>query len=856
MLFSRLILRPLLTQRLRSLVTILGVALGVAVMLGIQLANSASLRGFSSALNAVSGKASLEIACPPAGLDENQIPGLSWLRQWGIATPVIEAEVLAETAHGSEMLKVIGIDALRDPALRDYALLGQEGEAAGTQLLSVLAVPNTLILTHGFAARHGLTQGSSLRLIIGDRALECHVAAVIGEGEGTSASLSAQPLAVMDIAYAQDLLGRTGKIDRLELRLHEGVSLESAEQGLRQRLPSGWTVQRPQRRTEAVEKMLAAFHFNLTMLSGIALVVGLFLIYNTVSVSVMTRRAEIGMLRTLGVTRGQILRLFLGEAVVLAMIGAVLGVPLAKGLAAAAVALTSTTVETLYVAQSAVVPELTVLHWFAGFIIALPLALVAAARPALEAANISPVEAIAEIEPTSSATVESRGRASFWRRLALLVILILGSWCAMQPPLLGLPLWGYASAFCAIVAATLVVPGTLIWTANRLRSVLGKLGIEGRLAASQISASHRRLSVSVAALAVSLALTIAIAVMVGSFRETVILWVDQTLGADLYVRPAALSRSANPPSLSPATIAAMHTHPQVLAVEAHRSMELPFRDRQIRLSTGDFEVMLQHGRMVFKSGGDSAATLRAARTAGELLASESFALRFQVNAGSSIQLNTPNGPHEFRIAAIFYDYSNDRGTLTMDQSLFAKYFGESQPTHMAIYLKPGADAEQVRDEILRSLSGKARLMIFTNASLRAEVLKVFDSTFAITWALEIIAVFVAMAGVAATMLTLVLERQKEMRLLRLAGADAAQVRRTIVIESGLLGLVGQGLGIAVGMLLSLVLIHVINPQSFGWSMQLHVPWLFLAASTLLTLFGTMLAGLYPAWRITRQSLRA
>ncbi|HYF35734.1 MAG TPA: ABC transporter permease, partial [Prosthecobacter sp.] len=500
--------------------------------------------------------------------------------------------------------------------------------------------------------------------------------------------------------------------------------------------------------------------------------------------------------------------------------------------------------------DAAAVPELTMWHWLAAAAIALPLGFAAAARPALEAARVAPVEAISNSEPLE----KKRSRAPVWRRLSPLAMLGLGFWCALQPPLWDLPLWGYAAALCAILAAALAVPGTLLWTEARARSWLSKLGIEGRLAAAQVRASHGRLSISVAALAVSLALTIAIAIMVGSFRQTVIYWVDQTMGADLYIRPAAQANAAAPPAFSPATVDVLRAHPQVLLAEGYRSMEVPFRDRSIRLGVSDYETMVQRGRVALKTAGDANAILRAARAAGEVLISESFALRFKVREGSEIELNTPKGPRKFRIAAVVYDYTNDRGTLTLDSPVFAEAFGAQPPTHMALYLKPGADADQVRDEIQRSLAGRARLMIFTNAGLRAEVLKIFDSTFAITWALEIIAVLVAMAGVAATMLTLVLERQREMRLLRLVGADAAQVRRTVVIEAGLLGLVSQTLGIVIGMLLSLVLIHVINPQSFGWSMRLHVPWWFLAGSTALTLAGTMLAGLYPAWRITRQPL--
>lgn len=848
----------------------LGVMLGVAVMLAIQLANSGSLRGFSAALDAVSGKAALEITSPPLGVDETRLPGLAWLREYGIATPVIESDVMARTGRGTEMLRVIGVDALRDPALRDYALPEAEGAASsrasqaasvsGMQLMAFLGQPDSLLLTASFAQRNGLKAGDSLRLVVGDRERVCTVSAILGgarpgEKSPPQTALAAQSVAIMDIANAQVILDKPGRVDRIEVRLRDGLEVAQAEQEVKQRLEAGLVVQRPQRRSAAVEKMLAAFHFNLTMLSGIALVVGLFLIYNTVSVAVMTRKREIGMLRTLGVTRGQILRLFLGEALLLGLAGAVLGVPVAKLMAEAAIALTSTTVDTLYVATAAQVPDLTWQHWALALGVALPLSLLAAALPAREASRVTPIEAMRECE--GGALARSQGRKNWQAAVPALLCLIVGYVASRQPAVQGLPLWGYFACLCAITGMSLIVPMLLRGVAQGLRGVLGRMfGIEGRLAASQIRASTHRLAVSVAALAVSLALTVAIAVMVGSFRTTVMYWVDQTLGADLYVRPGTPPRSQSPPTFSEATVKVLREHPAVEAFDGYRAMDVPYQDRIVKLGTGDFDVQFQYGRLALKTPGDPKAFLKQAKAKGEVFVSESFALRFQVKEGDEVTLPTPKGEQRFRIAAQFYDYSNDSGTISMDKALFQKWFGESLPTHIAIYLKPGVDAEAVKTELVQQLEGKGFVAIFTNAGLRTEVLRIFDSTFAITWALEIIAILVAMAGVAATMMTLILERKEEIRLLRIAGAEASQVKRTIMIESGLLGAVSQGLGLVVGVLLSLVLIHVINPQSFGWSIRFYLPWSFLLGSTLLTVFGTMLAGAWPARRSVKSGFIA
>ena len=841
----------------RALLTVLGVTLGVAVLLGIRKANDASLRGFQAGLEMTSGKAALEISSPPLGVVESRMAELLWLREWGIASPVIQADVLAAGPDGQEMVPLLGIDGLRDPALRDYAVMRPEmaavSEAAGLDLMGLIGEPDQVLVTAPLARKLGVEAGDLMSVTFGDRKRELKVAAVLGgepAGRSTGAAMQGS-LLVMDIASAQVALERQGWIDRLEVRLHDGVDLQAAEAAVRAQLPAGLTVQRPERRGEAVEKMLAAFHFNLTMLSTIALVVGLFLIYNTISVAVMTRRAEIGMLRTLGTTRWQILSLFLGEALLLAVIGAVLGIPVGWVLAQGAVKLTATTVDTLYVAHAAQVPGLEWMDAVLALGVALPLAMIAAARPAWEAVRVPPVAAV-----RGSELAMQRGGVSWVALGVTLGCGLAGIWAVRQPAVEGLPLWGYVATGLTVVGIAAVTPVVLGIAARLGRGVLGKwFGIEGRLAAGQVGASTGRLSVSVAALAVSLALTLAIAIMVGSFRQTVMLWVDQSMGADLYLRPATPPRATHMPAFSAETVEKLKAHSQVEAVDGYRALDLPYEDRLVKLGTGDFELQIRRARIAIKTPGDFRDILQQALENNGVLISEAFAMRFNKREGDHITLNTVAGPVAFLISGQFYDYSNDRGTITMDHRQFAQHFGESNPTHLALFLKPAADAEAVKADLTSTL-GEAQILAFTNAGLRAEVLRIFDGTFAITWALELIAIVVAMAGVAATMLTLILDRQEEIRLLRLAGAEAVQVRRTVLIESGLIGAVSQGLGLVAGVLLSLVLIRVINPQSFGWSIQFHFPVLFVIGSSVMTVLATMAAGVFPARRATRLMPRA
>ena len=371
-------------------------------------------------------------------------------------------------------------------------------------------------------------------------------------------------------------------------------------------------------------------------------------------------------------------------------------------------------------------------------------------------------------------------------------------------------------------------------------------GVEGQLAHANLSGAIPRLAVSIAALAVSLSMMVAIAIMIGSFRETVIYWVGQTLQADLYISTARRSSLDTQSSISQELEAAVTSYPAVAAVDRFRTLNLLYDGRLTVLGTGDFGVLLAHGNLVFKEPADGRAALRAAIGKDAVVASESFALKAEKRAGDIVRLQTPHGPADFRLAAVYFDYTTDRGVVVMDRGTFTRHFGEQRPTSLTVYLRPGSDPLAVRAGLMSKLGERHRVFIHTNASIRDEVLRIFDSTFAITYALEAIAVFVGILGVTGTLLTLILERRRELTSLRLVGADRRQIRKMVVIEAAMIGVVSQVLGWVAGLGLALILIYVINVQSFGWTIQFYVPSLFLLQSSLALFIATAVAGLYPA----------
>jgi putative ABC transport system permease protein len=341
---------------------------------------------------------------------------------------------------------------------------------------------------------------------------------------------------------------------------------------------------------------------------------------------------------------------------------------------------------------------------------------------------------------------------------------------------------------------------------------------------------------------------VAIAVMIGSFRDTVVYWVGQTLKADLFIGPGIRPTVGSEQTVSPEVLAALGKHPDVVALDQFRNVDLVYNGNLAVLGAGSFEVLLKYGGLLFKTPADARTQLNHAIGTDSVIVSEPFAMRYGKRNGDVLQIPTPQGDKPFRITAIYYDYASDRGVVVMDRSSFRKYFGDLPPSGVAAYLRPGADPERVRGEMLDMLDEGQRAFIYSNRTLRNEILNVFDSTFAITYALELIAIAVAMLGVAGTLLTLVLERRRELSLLRLTGADRRQVRRMVIIEAALIGGVSQGIGLVVGFALSMVLIYVINVQSFGWTIQFHVPTAFLIQASIAVVIATSIAGIYPARR--------
>jgi len=587
--------------------------------------------------------------------------------------------------------------------------------------------------------------------------------------------------------------------------------------------------------------MLAAFRWNLRLLSYISLIVGAFLIYNTIAISVVRRRGEIGIVRAIGAGRLAISLAFLGEAAGIGLVGALMGVPIGRVLASGAVKLMGLTVQALYVSSRPGSIEVTPAIVLLGLLIGLGVAVASAWGPAREAMRIAPVDAMAIGRREYMARVDKTRDLIVSGILAATALL-----CSRIPPVAGRPIFGYLATLFLIGAGAYVIPSLVSFLSNATSATLGKLfGVEALLASRSLVGSLGRTSVLVGALSTAVAMMTAVGIMVGSFRQTVVKWMETQLPADLYLRPAGEAAADRHPTISLDLVGRISQLPGVSAVERLRVYEISLDGKPVELAWLDLGVLREYRRSDFLSGRPANEVLSELRGTNAVIVSEPFTYKHGKKAGDSVTLPLGASEASFRITDVFYDYGNERGAILMDRETMLRYLPDPLPSNIAIYVQRGVDPEVVKQEIFQAAADH-RILIFSDRDLRREAMRIFDRTFAITYALEAIAILVAVMGVAGALMALVIDRRRELGLLRFLGASAFQIRKMILTEAGLLGLLANLAGFVVGYFLSLVLVFVINKQSFGWTIRFHWPVAVLVGALTVVYAATVLAGLYPA----------
>lgn len=838
--WQRLKLRPL-----PYILCVLGIALGVAMMVSIDLANGSAQRAFSLSTDAITGRATHRIvSIAPTGIDETVYSQIK--RQFGQidAAPIVEGYAKVNEL-GNQPLRLVGVDLFAESPFRNY--FSNVG-SSGNGFVRFLTEPNAIVLSKETADRYGVHLGDALHL---DLAGQSKTVKLVGTVE-TSDSLNRRALSnflFADIATAQELLGQVGRFSHIDLIVRQAEELDA----IAQQLPSGIQLETAEAQKNAVQQMTAAFELNLTALSLLALVVGMFLIYNTVTFSVVQRRPMFGILRCIGVTQQQLFTLILSEAAIFSVVGSVIGVALGIVLGRSIVGLITQTINDFYFIMTVQQVTLSNFTIAKGLVIGIASALFASALPAIEAMNSAPSLTL------QRSTLESKVRS-------LLPNLVL-AWIGMTIAGILLLRWqsgglvaAFGGLFAVLLGAALLTP-PLVTALMQGLAAIGQqiLGVFGKLAPRDILRSLSRTSVAIAALMVSVSVIVGVSIMVGSFRGTVVQWLDQTLQADIYVSPPSTTANRVLGKIEPAIAAQLRTFPGIEKAVTYNDADVQVvdYDKQVKLISADGDVS-QGKRPYAWIRPDLGKDPWNALDAGQgVIISEALILRENVSEPpQTITLLTPEGNRTFPVLAVFYDYSSDRGTIILDDDLYERFWQDSSIASFGLFVQPNVDVEAVVEAIRDRFKDQQTLSVQSNVTLRQSSLEIFDRTFAITDALRLLAVVVAFIGVLSTLMSLQLERTREIGILRATGMTPTQLGTLTLFETGLMGTMAGLFAMPLGYALAWILIYVINVRSFGWTLQMALEGRYFWQALSVSIVAALLAGVYPAFRLGRMNISA
>ncbi|MBC5806746.1 MAG: FtsX-like permease family protein [Candidatus Eremiobacter antarcticus] len=841
-LFRALVLRHVVAHRARTLVTVASVAIGVAVSVAIGLANASAIASFSGSAAALSPGTTVEVLPLGVGIPEKALRQVQELPGVRSASPVVAGTV--SDAAGQSAYDLVGVDLIGALGLASSTAgpgVPSSGEIdADTRILR----RGEIVISRRVAARLHARLGTPLKFVAGARAVTLTVGAVIDDA---ALPFGWRSIIICDISTAQEVLDRIGLLDRMDVVGAPQADDQTLRRELARVLPNV-RIAAPDERARQLTKMTQAFQFNLAALAAIALLVGAYLVFNAVSMSVVQRRSEIGVARALGAARSTVFGVFLLEGVLVGVVGSAFGLVLGRLLARKALAVVSSTIDALYTTDSASQIAPTPEPYIAAAVLGVAFCLIASLLPALEAASVPPTLAMRigsweSSQPLPGLLLVMAAIAAFGAAVLL----------AQLKPLDGRPVFGYASAIAVIAGCSLLAAPLLALIAKVARTCLpATAGAALRLVPANVQGRVRRNAVAIASLMVGIAMTVSVATLIASFRETVNTWIDETLRGDLYIAPAGAVNAADV-TMPDDVLSRLRALPQVAAADALRSRAIVLRGRPTNLAASDIEVTSAFGNLPLLGGARWSNVSRELIDQPAVLVSEPFARKFAMATGARFDLQTPNGDVRLRVAGVYRDYASDLGYILMDRTRYIRLFGDRRINAVALYAKPGASISALRAATLR-VFGHNVVRLTANGELHEEALAQFDRTFAVTYALNGIALVISLLGIASALGAVVIERRHEIGVLRCLGMTRRQVATMIVAEAALLGAVGAALGLVAGYALAVILVFVINRQAFGWTIAFVATPLYDLKLYLVAVATAALAGALPARAAARLPL--
>jgi putative ABC transport system permease protein len=802
-------------QPWRIVAAIVAIALGVALGSAVYLINTAALGEFDLATRRLIGNADLVVRGPPQGFDQALFVTLARDPEVKVASPVLELEL---TLPGDAApLHVLGVDSFRAAALQRQ-LMGE----LGADVTSLFA-PDTVVLTRAAARELRVERGGTLQVLVGASTRQLRVLDILSD------DVYPEALALMDIASAQWTLGSLGRLNRIDLRLRTGVDVQAFRAKLARRLPDGVVVRTPLIERGRAVTATRAYRVNLNMLALVALLTGSFLVFSTQSLAVLRRRTTLGLLRALGVTRAELRRALLGEGAAIGIMGSIPGAILGALLAALVLRYLGSGL-----GNRQLVAVGAVLALQPGAIIAfIALGTIAACFgawiPAREAAARAPALAMkaGDAEPALEEVSTT---------LPGLLLLVVGAGLAWLPPIDGVPVPGYLAIALLLIGSVLLIP-SLMRGFTRIAPRTGRVVIDTAL--SQLEGSAALSTVSVACIIVSFSLMVAMAIMVHSFRTSFDLWLVKLLPADMQLR---ISLGSDTGTLSADQQQRISSLPGVARAQFRRAQSLWLQaDRPpVALIARDFGS----DRAIDSLPMLSTAATRPGIDAVPAWISESVSDKFGYRPGDVLRLPLAGRLHSFTVAGVWRDYARPDGAIVIDRDAYIAATGDRDATEGSIWRRPGTSAPELEAQIRTALGLGDALQMIGGEELRGRSLALFDRAFAITYALEFIAVAIGLAGVGVAASSTALARRAQFGMLRHLGMLRRQVLGMLASEGVIMSGLSVLYGLLLGLSLSLILVYVINRQSFDWSIDLAVPWRQLALLSVALILASAFTALW------------
>jgi len=816
-----IVLKNLKREKFLAVLSVIGVALGIGLFTGVKVASDKAVASFESDIRGVNPYTDYEIL-DTSGIDFQENIYRTVRRTAEDSFPVMQ--VNGYLPEIKETVEIQGIDLIR--TAKFLKMSPHEGNGFEYYFRDLGGV----IVTKSFAGRRSIKKGDTLRAFVYDREFPLKVADVID-----AASLPSNTF-IMDLGNFQEYFGKAGYLTRIDVEADEKTVTE-----IQKILPTSITIGKKEVAIQNQKSLIKSFRYNLQFVSLIAILVGIFLLYNTIFIAVVKRRTEIGILRGLGASGKTIVLLFVIQGMILGVAGSILGILVGQVTAYFSVAAVEKTITTMYRTISIsdyLLPKGDIVLALA---LGVAVSLIASAIPSLEAARVRPTESTKE--GTFESRHRSRRKASALAGLALIVSGCAASYADYRYMPYDFPFLAYTGMLLIILGFTLLSPSYLSMLLTVMKRPAERIfPSAGVITVGDMKGSIYRFSVALMSVAISSALIFALLTLIFSFRDSLKAWIKKNIAADVYMKPASCRSNFCFFPLSDELVRKVEGMHEVAGVDRFRTLRIDFQGRQIVAGFGDNEIRRRLGRM--RPGDEGLITDHpgADRTIG---VSKFLGIKYGLRVGDTVELRTPRGRQRFVVYDIFSSYSTTSGFVYLDRKWLRKYWGLDDATQLGIYLKKGVDVAGFIGRLKDTLPPGFSLEITDTAQLRDQVLSIFDRTFTITYAIELISIVVSLIGVINTLMVLVLERKREISIFRYLGGSWGQLRLTLVLSAGIVGIAGILLGGIMGPMMSVIFIEVINKISFGWEIHFRIPVFYLALVTGVLFLVTLAAGLVP-----------